>query len=312
MEKENILTEEEIKDLTDVNHTESNVGPLKTVDFFNHTKIVKNEFSAINNIHDRFSKYVGQHLYKLLGKDIEINYSEMKVSSYKEVISRVAPPFSINVITMKPLRGNSLIVFDVNVVDLIINSYFGGHRLTGSTVREFTELDQRILEVTLQKIITELQTSWSSIYPLEIQLKNEQVHSQLNKIYSEDLMMMSLRFSISFGETKGDLVIAYPYIMLETIRNHLTDNSNRNLDEADPNWIRSLTKSLLNTELEISAIFAEKKLTLKDIIEMKPGMVIPIEKPNEHDVYVENILLFKCMHGASNDKNSIKILKIIK
>ena len=71
---------------------------------------------------------------------------------YSEFIRNLVVPTNLNLVHMKPLRGTALMVFDPNLVFLMVDNLFGGDGRFHTRVegRDFTQTEQRIIQRMLE------------------------------------------------------------------------------------------------------------------------------------------------------------------
>jgi flagellar motor switch protein FliM len=67
----------------------------------------------------------------------------------------------------------------------------------------------------------------------------------------------------------------------------------------------------MSAEVELSATLLEKKMTLREIMNLKAGDIIPVELPEKVVVDVAGLPTFRAKYGQSRDKAALKILEQI-
>ena len=122
-------------------------------------------------------------------------------------------------------------------------------------------------------------------------------------------MIVVSRIQIELDSGGGEIHFAMPYSMLEPIREQLDAGmSSDRTEEVDDRWIRSLHDEIKGAEVEISSVLAEQQLSIADVINMKPGDIIPFEMPEEVTIFAEKIAILRGSVGVSNDQVALKIL----
>jgi flagellar motor switch protein FliM len=67
----------------------------------------------------------------------------------------------------------------------------------------------------------------------------------------------------------------------------------------------------MRAEVEISSTLTEATLTIEDLLHVRPGDIIPIELPDQVELNIEDIPLFRGKFGTMNGQNAIKIDEFI-
>ncbi|MFN2349669.1 MAG: FliM/FliN family flagellar motor switch protein, partial [Thioalkalivibrio sp.] len=79
----------------------------------------------------------------------------------------------------------------------------------------------------------------------------------------------------------GDLHITLPYSMIEPMRELLDAGIQSDRSEVDDRWIRALRDEVKVAEVEVSSTLTESTISLRDVINLRPGDIIPIDLPDE-------------------------------
>ena len=105
-------------------------------------------------------------------------------SKYSEFIRNLVVPTNLNLVHMKPLRGTALIVFDPNLVFLVVDNLFGGDGRFHTRVegRDFTQTEQRIIQRMLDIVFETYAKSWEPVYPLEFEYMRSEMNTQFANI----------------------------------------------------------------------------------------------------------------------------------
>ncbi len=99
-------------------------------------------------INERFARLLRIGLFNFLRRSAEVSVGPVRVSKYSEFIRNLVVPTNLNLVHMKPLRGTALMVFDPDLVFLMVDNLFGGDGRFHTRVegRDFTQTEQRIIQ----------------------------------------------------------------------------------------------------------------------------------------------------------------------
>ena len=73
-------------------------------------------------------------------------------------------------------------------------------------------------------------------------------------------------------------------------------------------WAPVLTTALQDAELDTRAILAEAQISLRELVRLSPGDIIPIEAPQHATLLAGDVPLYRGRFGVSQGRNAIKIL----
>ena len=104
--------------------------------------------SAIDMINERFIRMFRLGLLEVLRTTPRVNPTRVQILKFGDYIKTLKAPLSVNTIRISPMRGNSVIIIDPNVVFSSLDSFFGGFGKGVSDLppgRMFTATETRII-----------------------------------------------------------------------------------------------------------------------------------------------------------------------
>src|SRR5690606_16020081 len=115
-------------------------------------------------------------------------------------------------------------------------------------------------------------------------------------------------FHVELEGGGGDLHVTMPYSMLEPIRDLLDTGLQSDRSEVDERWTQSLHEEMKQAEVELSSTLVETRLSLRQVLDLEPGDIIPIDMPERVMVRVEDVPAFRAQVGARRGQTALKIL----
>ena len=73
-------------------------------------------------------------------------------------------------------------------------------------------------------------------------------------------------------------------------------------------WAPVLTKALQDAEVDTRAILAQAQISLRELVRLSPGDIIPIEAPQQVTLFAGDVPLYRGRFGVSQGRNALKIL----
>ena len=73
-------------------------------------------------------------------------------------------------------------------------------------------------------------------------------------------------------------------------------------------WAPVLTNALQDAELDTRAILAQAQISLRELVRLSPGDIIPIEPPEHVTLLAGDVPLYRGRFGVSQGRNALKIL----
>ena len=288
---------------------ESHEGGIKSYDLGRQERIVRGRMPTLELINERFARYLRIGLFSYMHRSTEISVGPIKVQKYSEFIRNLVVPTNLNLIQAKPLRGTGLIVFDPNLVFLVVDNMFGGDGRFHTRVegRDFTATEQRIIQGMLGVVFEEYQKAWAPVHPLKFEYVRSEMNTQFANIATPSEVVVSVTFTIELSGTTAEMHFCLPYSMVEPIRDVLYSTMHSEQASSDKRWTGTLTRQLQTAEVELVATLGNTSVTFGDIVNMKVGDIIPITIDPQVPVALNGVPVLECRSGIRNGQYALKI-----
>jgi len=295
--------EEEVKE------AQESTDGIRPYNLATQERIVRGRMPTLEIINERFARLIRIGLFNFMRRSPEISVGSVKVQKYNEFIRNLVVPTNLNIMSMKPLRGNALFIFDPSLVFAVIDNLFGGDGRFHTRVegRDFTPTEQRIIARMLEVVQKEYITAWAPVFPLNPEYVRSEMHTQFANIATPSEIVVTSTFSIELGAGGGSFHICVPYSTLEPIRDLLYSSMQGDQAEPDKRWVTMLRKQVQMAEVDLVAQLAKSELTIGDIIELRVGDVIPIDIDRTVEAQVDQVPVFECTYGTSGGQYALKV-----
>jgi len=314
MSLSNVLDQDEIDALLGANDDEEDddeqLGNSGERNFdFSHDRIVRGRMPTLEMINERYTRNIRVSLFNFLRRSPEISSQGVKVVKFGEYVNTLFLPTSLNVVRIRPLRGQALFILDAKLVYILVDNFFGGEGKFHNKIegRDFTPTENRLVQRFLQLIFQDLKDAWKAVLPVEFEYQSSEVNPSMANIVSPSEMVVISKFRIELEGGAGEMHVTIPYSMLEPIRDLLDAGVQSDKDETDERWVKSLHNEIYESGIDVKCVLARKDVTLEEINEYKVGDIIPIEIPEYGIMYAGGLPVFSVKFGKANDHYALKI-----
>ncbi len=285
---------------------------VREFDLATQDRIVRGRLPTLEMINERFARHFRISLFNMLRRSPELSVTGIETTKFSEYLHTLFVPTNLNLIRMKPLRGTALIVFEPKLVFAVVENFFGGDGRFRTKIegREFTATEMRVIHLLLEHAFRDLTEAWAPVLKLNFEHVQSEVNPHLASIVSPSEIVVVCRFHVELDGGEGQVHVTMPYSMLEPIRDQLDAGIQSDRDEMDERWSETLRDHVEAAEVELSTVLARKKITLRELTELRPGDVIPIELPRTTEIMVEDILTYAGVFGVSGGHNAVKITEM--
>ena len=288
---------------------EEQVGGIRDYNLASQERIVRGRMPTMEIINERFARNIRVGLFNFIRKSPEVAIGGIKVQKYSAFLREIVVPTNFNIVSVKPLRGNGLIVCDPTLVFAVIDSLFGGigkfhARIEG---RDFSATEQRVILRLVEVICAEYKKAWVGIYPLELDYQRSEMQPQFANIATPSEIVVSTSFTLEIGETSGTVYFCIPYATLEPIRDVLYSTTQGDSTEPDRRWVNLLKHQIQAAQVELVAELGHAPATVEQLLAFKPGDFIELDLEPVIKAKIDGVPIYDCHYGTSNGKYALKI-----
>ncbi|MEH6470187.1 MAG: flagellar motor switch protein FliM [Halopseudomonas sp.] len=292
---------------------EEEIEGARSYDLTSQDRIVRGRMPTLEMINERFARYTRISLFNILRRSADVSVGGVQILKFGEYVHTLYVPTSLNLVKVRPLRGTSLFIMDAKLVFKLVDNFFGGDgRHAKIEGREFTPTETRIVRMLLTQIFIDLREAWSPVFKVDFDYLNSEVNPSMANIVSPSEVVVVSTFHIELDGGGGDFHVTMPYSMLEPIREILDSGTQSDSDEKDERWVTALRQDIMDAKVSLEMTVAERQISLRDILEMEAGDVIPVEVPDELTLTANGVPSFKCKLGLSRTNLAVKIVDQIK
>ncbi|MEE8422982.1 MAG: flagellar motor switch protein FliM [Thermodesulfobacteriota bacterium] len=294
---------------------ESQDGYVK-FDFVGQDRIVRARLPTYEMIHERFIRQLRNSFIDFLNRPVDITFDGIKMMKYGEFIKNVPLPASFNIYETPPLKGSSLIVFEARLIFQFIEYLFGGGNCGHARIegRDFTEIEQRLIKKIVNKCFEIMEESWSSVHPLKLVLQRFEMMPQFVNLAVPTEVVVVSTVKVEVGGVTNSIFFCVPYSTLEPVREKLESGYQKDVPKGDNRWGKTLLDQIRDTSLNVTGAMGSGRLTIKDVMNLKVGDVIQLDKKvsDELEVKVEGFVKFLAKHGLHDGNYAMQVSSIKK
>lgn len=292
---------------------EEDRGGVRPYNIATQERIVRGRMPTYEIINERFARFFRIGLFNFMRRTVDIAVGPVKVIKFSEFVRNLVVPTNLNMIHMKPLRGTALMVFDPNLIFLIVDNLFGGDGRYHTRVegRDFTQTEQRIIHRLLEVVFEDYEKSWKSVYPIKFEYIRSEMNPQFATIATPNEVVVTVTFDIDMGNQGGEFHVCIPYSMIEPIRDILYSALQGDHLEVDKRWIKLLSQQVQGAEVELIANLGQTKVTFEQILSMQAGDVIPLEIPKSITAHIDGVPVMDCRYGTMNGRYALRVNNMI-
>ena len=293
---------------------EEDAGGIRSYNIASQERIVRGRMPTMEIICERFARNLRIGLFNFMRRSPEISVGPVRVIKYSAFLRDIVVPTNINIISLTPLRGQGLVIFDPKLVFCAIDTLFGGSgkqhfRIEG---RDFSPTEQRIIQRMMEVTLAEFTKAWGGLYKFQFQHQRSEMHTQFANVASPGEIVVAVTLNVEIGDSGGEIHMCFPYSSLEPIRDVLYSSLQADGQEPDRRWVRQLTKQVQAAEVELAAELARTELTIAQLIQLQVGDFIALPIREIIPVKVDGVTVMECRFGSVNGHTAVCAERMVK
>lgn len=302
MEKGEVALEEE----------QTKAPEAKRYDLTSQSKMMRDEFFALEEVYYKFASLLRTTLSSILQRSMEINFVSSENVKFGEHIQAFSNPSSYNVFSMDPLIGSALLTIEAGLVFSLIDCMFGGEGHPLPEIREFTNIENRMMRKFADTVLKNFESSWDIVHPVNVNLKKTENKSEFIHIVNPNEMVIATTYSITGAVFSGNIYICITHLMLEPIKEKLSSKylMQKDMDYA---WKEQLQPLIRDVDVSLIAELGRTRQSVRDLLNLKVNDIIKLPSgPDDYiSISIENIPKFKGIPGIVKGNRAVEIATLI-
>lgn len=289
---------------------------IKSYDPAAQYKVIGDRLQMLEFINVRFARQFRTGLFDLLHKTTDVISHPIEIQPYHQLAASVPSAVCLNLMSFKPLSGIALFVFSPELIYATVDNLFGGGdswRRPPLEGRAFSRTEQRMINRILLLATEAYQDAWKDIFILNIEhIRSEMEMKFTNMTTSSNDVVLTSSFTLEIGEFSSKFSLCMPYTMLEPLRKVLTSPPIEHVHFDESVWRNALIFGIKQSHVELIVNFVEINTTVNQVLGLKIGDVLAIEKPVALlEGMVGAVPILKGRYGTSNKHYAIQVEQLI-
>ena len=278
-------------------------------------KIVRGRMPVLDRLNERWVTEFQRRIGELVRQPCEVTLQQVTLTPYGEWLATLPVPTSLNLCSVKPWPRNALVAVEGKLLFLLVDKYYGGGgKLAASAAREsLTPTESRINKLVVDLLTEHFRRAFAPVAALDFVHSQTETNANYVNMATPSETMVVTRVEVSLAEgVGGSVTLVLPLSSFEPVRDKLAEGLKTVSPESRQRWSKSLRSQLENTDLELTSVFLETEITMRELLQMKPGDVLPIEMPKTATLRAGARPLLRGKFGRSRGYNAVSVLEAVK
>jgi flagellar motor switch protein FliM len=301
------ISNEEVAALLEKNGKEA-AATVRPYDFAAQ-RINRTQLPVLEAISKNFGDRAGSALAALLGRDVGMQFESLDSVKSADVQASLPVPATIAVVRLKPLPGFAYVCVEPALLLTLLDGFFGGTGRPNADPQAATApAAQRFLNLMLRSFAADLAAAWAAVSPVELELVKQETNPRLVQLGGALESVVISRFTVEFAARSGRIDWLLPDALLSPVRDALAGDGAATPVRKQEAWAPVLTSALKDAKLDTRAVLAQARISLRELVSLSPGDIIPIDAPQQVTLFAGDVPLYRGRFGISQGHNALKIL----
>lgn len=296
--------------------TQTEEKKVKNYDFSSPTKFSKEHLRTLEIIFEHYARLISTNLPVYLRKNVQVSVVGSEAIKFNEFTNSLSSPIIMGVINFAPLNGSVIMELGTNLGYAMLDRMLGGNGEPLDKARDFSEIEQTIIQKMLVMFTQLLRDPWKNVIDLSPVLSRMETNPQFAQVIAPGEMVAIVTLNIKIGDVDGLMNICLPFLTLEDIMDRLNtkywySTMQENHDENYEVYIESLIRKV---DIPVKAVLGTSTITVNDFMNLQVGDCIRLNSFVNQDmnIYVGNIRKFTALPGTERDSYAVRITSVIR
>ena len=289
-------------------------GGVRTLDLTNQEVTLRGRLPGLERVGDRLARNLRRALATLFSQMPEVRVSALELERLPTFMSRLPQPMSLQLFRMAPLRGQGMLVVHPGLAAGLLETLFGGNRTRSTPLgaRDFSAIEQRVLERLGAQVLRAFAEAWRPVEPVECTFVRSETNPQYAAIVGAQDLVVRIDVDVVLdGREDGRLSLCFANAALDPLRARLrrAQAGEEASGTAEATWGERLRAALADAECEVSAELGSHLMSLRDVLELRTGDLIPLRTGREGPVVVRvaGRARFLGAPGVASGSNAVRV-----
>jgi len=278
-------------------------------------RIVRGRMPTLDRLNERWVTEFQRKLGDLIHQPLEVTLQEVQLSPYGKWLAALPVPTSFNLFSIKPWPRNALVAVDGKLLFALVERYYGGGggRAAANPARDsLTPTEQRLNKVIVELLTDHFRRALAPVAALEFQHAQTEVNATYLNMATPSETVVVTRVEVTLNAVGGSICLILPLSSFEPVRDKLAEGLKTVSPETRQRWRQGLRSQLENTLLDLTTVFLEADISMRELLQMKPGDILPIEMPKTALLRSGARPLLRGKFGRSRGYNAVSVLEAVK
>ncbi len=284
----------------------------ETYDFANRNRQLVSRLPGLKAVYSGFAVFLNTAVAGAMRRMTKVEMTSLLQSTVDELFGRGESLSCICVVKVIGHKQPILLILDSTLLVSFIDAICGGEGrpITMEGKQEMGPIEQRIVRRFAEDVVNALEQALKVTGSIQVELESiEFQRLVLTALPGPEVLEVAV-FQISMEGVQGELTLAVPHGLIESIRPQLMMLSHEGEASDDGQWANIFKRSLSQLEVDLAVEVARSTFSVREIFNFKCGDIIDFD-PHPEDQLVVSVEGIPKLHGMAGTVRNAQAVRII-
>lgn len=259
---------------------------VREIDFRRPSKFAREQVRRVEHTHRAFCRSASSRLGTELRTDVGLRVARTDQLPYSTVMVDEVPPAAlVAVLELRPLGTQAVLILELPLAFRLVERLLGGGDAVGDELRDgLTDVELAVARRALQSIVEPLSTTWLDLAGVELALAAISASPTTVQIVPPSEPTLVIVVEAELDGVLSPIRLCMPYRSIAAVTDRL-DHGEYGHD-APASGDGAARMAVAGVELELRAEVGAVEMTLDDVLRLRAGDVVRLQRPADRGVVI--------------------------
>ena len=251
---------------------------VRDVDFRRPSKFARDQIRRLQTAHESFCRSVSSRLSAELRTSLQLDVIGTDQLPYATVMAEEVPPHAlVTVLDVDPLGTEIVVIMEMQLALALVDRLLGGTGMTPAAGGGMTEVEIAVARRALSSLVEPLSDTWLDFADVQLSISTTSTLPMTVQVVPPSEPTLLLNFQVDVDGLFSIMTLCMPHRSVAPLMDRL-EQAHYGVAAVDEVSARAVRTAMKGVEVELRAEVGSVDMTLEDVIGLKPGDTVGLER----------------------------------
>lgn len=272
------------------------------------SRIKTNSYPRLQSLNRQFAGRMSKQIEVLLNAESSVTFSEVNTCTYSEVSEQCNGLSLLLEFSPQPLKGSALICLSSDLVEVMVETFFGGagNDLSRQDADFFTPGEINVATLFGRLVVGVTADVWRPMADIKPEILGSHLSSGVLDCVDGGDTVIAADFELTVGDKEQRFQIIWPKTTVASLLPVFEGQKRERSAADDARWEQSIRSRVIDSIVQISSDVGQTQMTLREVADLNAGDVISISNPQKSTVFARQVAILEGRFGVHDGRHAIE------